>query len=552
MNVFQKRLFVTLGCASAAMLVLSSCTSGGSPGGGDGRDTFVFAASADPASLDPAFASDGESFRIAQQIFEGLVGVEEGTPDPEPLLAESWDVSDDGTQYTFHLQQDVRFHDGTEFDADAVCFNFDRWNNFTGILQSMSLSYEWIIMNGGFAESEDPSLDGTGVYDHCVAEDPSTAVVTLRRPMPEFISALTSPAFAMQSPTALEEYDADGVSGDAGAPVMPAYATEHPTGTGPFVFESWTRGENVRLTANEDYWGELGDVRNVVIPVIADPTARSQALQAGDIDGYDLVSPSDEQALRDAGFQVITRDPFNILYLGFNQSVPALQDLRVRQAIAHAINKESLVSSALSEGSEVAINFIPPTAHGWTEDVETYDYDPDRARELLAEANQENLELEFNYPTNVSRPYMPTPEQTYQALSADLKDVGITVVPKPEPWTQYTNTINGTSNHGIRILGWTGEYNAAYNFFGAFFSGPTTAWGFDDPELFEALDAARFTPTEDEQDAAFAEANRTISEFVPGVPLAHPVSFLAFAPDVEHYPASPVQNEVFNRVVFAE
>ncbi len=107
-----------------------------------------------PASLDPAFANDGESFRVARQIFEGLVGTEPGTADPAPLLAESWEVSEDGLTYTFDLKEGVTFHDGTPFDGEAVCFNFERWNNFTGILQSESLSYYWGKVNGGFATSD--------------------------------------------------------------------------------------------------------------------------------------------------------------------------------------------------------------------------------------------------------------------------------------------------------------------------------------------------------------------------------------------------------------
>jgi peptide/nickel transport system substrate-binding protein len=535
-------------------LTLSGCASSrGSEASGEDNRTFVFAASADPVSLDPAFASDGESYRIADQIFEGLVGVKPNTPDPEPLLAESWDISEDGKEYTFHLKEGVTFHDGTAFNAEAVCFNFERWNNFTGILQSQNLSWVWLQVNGGFASSEDPALDGTGRYKSCQAEGDSTAVVTLNGPMPEFISALTSPSLAIQSPTALEKYSADEVQGDEGAPIMPAYATEHPTGTGPFKFESWNRDQEIRVSAYEDYWGEKGQIQNVIFPVISDPTARRQALQSGDIDGYDLVSPADRDSLKEAGYNVINREPFTILYLGMNQAVPELKDIKVRQAIAHAINKDALVSSTLPDGSETAINFIPSSVGGWNEEVETYEYDPERARELLAEAGQSDLKLEFNYPTNVSRPYMPSPEQAFQAVSADLKEVGITIVPKPQPWSpDYLNTVSGTSDHGIRLLGWTGEYNAAYNFLGAFFNKPSKAWGFDNPELFEALTKARFTANEQEQSAAFAEVNSMIADFVPGVPLAHPVPSLAFSPKVDHYPASPVQDEVFNRITFKD
>ncbi|NCT89798.1 ABC transporter substrate-binding protein [Cellulomonas sp. APG4] len=551
MKTFGRAVALTVGAA----LALTACAAsdrdndGGEAADTDGgsRDTFIFAASSDPASLDPAFANDGESFRVARQIFEGLVGVEPGTADPAPLLAESWEVSEDGLTYTFDLKQDVTFHDGTPFDGEAVCANFERWNNFTGVLQSESLSYYWQKVNGGFASSDVESLDGTGKYESCEAPDAHTAVITLASPLPEFISALSLPSFSMQSPTALELYAADEVGGDEAAPVLPEYATAHPTGTGPFQFDSWTRGQEVVLTAYPEYWGEQGQVQRIIFTVIDDANARRQALQAGDIDGYDLVGPADVLALEEAGFQIVDREPFNILYLGMNQADPALADLRVRQAIAHAVNKEALVAQTLPEGTEVATNFIPPSVDGWSADVETYEYDPDRARELLADAGASDLTIDFNYPTNVSRPYMPTPEQVFQSISADLEEVGITVNPVPEPWApDYLDRMQGTADHGLHLLGWTGDYNDTYNFIGVFFGAESNEWGFDDPELFQLIGDARYMASKDEQVAAYEEANEAILERLPGVPLAHPVPSLAFSPKVHGYPASPVQDEVYN------
>lgn len=541
--------------AAVSALILTACasqrdndeegTGTGDPGQTGEEVTFTFAASSDPSSLDPAFASDGESFRVARQIFEGLIGTVPGTPDPAPLLAEEWEVSDDGLEYTFHLVEGVTFHDGTEFNSEAVCFNFERWNNFTGVAASESLSYYWGKVNGGYAE------DGNGKYSSCEAPDPSTAVVRLKSPLPEFIAALSLPAFSMQSPTALQEYDADNVTGESDAPVLPEYALEHPTGTGPFMFESWSPGERVTLVANPDYWGEQGEVTRVVFPVIDDPTARRQALESGDIDGYDLVAPADVAALEGAGFEIVDRDPFNILYLGMNQAVPELADIRVRQAIAYAIDREALVAATLPEGTEVATNFVPPSVVGWNPDVKTYDYDPAMAQDLLAQAGFDEsnpLTLNFTYPTNVSRPYMPTPEQVFERITADLEEVGVTIEPTPLPWNpDYLDRIQGGSDHGLHLLGWTGDYNDTYNFIGVFFGGPSNEWGFDNPELFQQINDARVVPDIEQQRVAYEEANAALLEFLPGLPIAHPVPSLAFREGVE-YPASPVQDEVYNLV----
>lgn len=540
--------------AAASALILTACASqrgeddatgdtDTGDGGTVGDATFTFAASSDPGSLDPAFASDGESFRVARQMFEGLVGTEPGTADPAPLLAESWEVSEDGLQYTFALKEGVTFHDGTEFNGEAVCFNFERWNNFTGVAATESLSYYWLKVNGGYAE------DGNGKYASCEAPDASTAVVTLSSPLPEFIAALSLPSFSMQSPTALEEYGADDVQGESDAPVLPEYALEHPTGTGPFMFESWSPGENVTIVANPDYWGEQGEVGRVVFPVISDPTARRQALEAGDIDGYDLVGPADVVALGDAGYEIVNRDAFNILYLGMNQAAEGLDDILVRQAIAHAIDRDALVTATLPEGTEVATNFVPPSVVGYNEDVTTYEFDQDRARDLLTEAGYpDGLTIDFTYPTDVSRPYMPTPGQVFERISADLEEVGITIEPTPLPWSpDYLDRVQGGPDHGLHLLGWTGDYNDTYNFIGVFFGQESPEWGFDNSEIFTMINDARVLPDLEEQTAAYEAANAELLEFLPGLPIAHPVPSLAFREGVV-YPASPVQDEVYNLV----
>ncbi|MCT2086669.1 ABC transporter substrate-binding protein [Microbacterium enclense] len=549
----RRRLLIGGSVLAIGALALSACTSqrddDGGGATGDVDSTFVFGASGDPSSLDPAFASDGESFRISRQIFEGLVGVESGTADPAPMLAESWEQSDDGLSYTFQLKEGVTFHDGTEFDADAVCFNFDRQNNFTGIAQSESLSYYWGKIMRGYADT------GTSIYGGCEAASPTEVTITLTEPFAGFIPALSLPAFAIQSPTALEEYAADEVGGTSEAPTLSEYAQAHPTGTGPFRFDSWEPGADATVSAYDGYWGEQGQVQQVIFRVIGDTTARRQALESGSIDGYDLVAPADLGALESAGYMLVNRDPFNILYLGMNQADPALADPRVREAIARAIDKEQLVTQVLPEGTTVASQFMPDSVIGFNPDVTTYDFDQAAATALLAEAGfteANPLTLTFNYPVNISRPYMPNPEQIFTNLQSQLQAVGIVVNPVSNEWGEYLDLIQGGADHGIHLLGWTGDYNDPDNFVGTFFGGPSNEWGFDNAELFSALTSARGLATEDEQEPAYQAVNEQIAQFLPGVPLANPVPTLAFASRVTSYPASPVQDEVYNEITLSE
>ncbi|HEX5731179.1 MAG TPA: ABC transporter substrate-binding protein [Microbacterium sp.] len=551
----RKRWMSGAAIVALGALVLSGCASQREDGGGeentsDVDSTFVFGSSGDIAGLDPAMANDGETFRVSRQIFEGLVGVEAGTADPAPGLAESWEQSEDGLEYTFQLKEGVTFHDGTDFNAEAVCFNFDRMNNFTGLAATESLSYYWGKLMRGYAET------GTSIYGGCEATSETEATITLTQPFAGFIPALSLPSFAIQSPAALEEFAADEVGGTAEAPVLSEYAQGHPVGTGPFKFDAWAPGETVTLSAYEDYWGEQGQVQEIIFQVIGDTTARRQALESGSIDGYDLVAPADIGSLEDAGFNLVNRDPFNILYLAMNQAVPALADLKVRQAIAHAIDKEQLVTQVLPEGTEVAREFMPPAVIGWNEDVTTYDYDPEAAKALLAEAGYSEsnpLTLQFNYPVNVSRPYMPNPEQIYTNLASQLEAVGIVLTPVGEDWNPtYLDRIQGGQDHGIHLLGWTGDYNDPDNFVGTFFATPGNEWGFTNEELTAALTEARGLATEEEQEAAYLAVNEQIMEYLPGIPLAHPVPTLAFAERVTSYPASPVQDEVYNLVELSE
>lgn len=544
--------------ATIGVLALTACSSQRDEGGsGDTSDapsdvnsTFVFAASSDPQGLDPAFAQDGETFRVARQIFEGLVGTVPGTADPAPLLAEEWETSEDGLSTTFQLKEGVKFHDGTDFNAEAVCANFDRWYNWTGLAASEAMGYYYYKLFRGYADSPE-----TAVYKSCTPDGDSTVTIELNQPFAGFVPALSLPAFSMQSPAALEEFEADAVGGTAEAPTLSEYAKGHPSGTGPFKFDEWAPGEQLTLAYNEDYWGEKGQINEIIFRVIDDPTARRQALESGAIDGYDLVGPADSKALEDAGYKMVSRPPFTVLYLAFNQAIAELQDPKVREALSYAVDKEALISQVLPEGTEVATQFIPDVVNGWNPDVTTYEYDPEKAKALLKEAGYDEsnpLTLTFNYPVNISRPYMPDPEQIFTVLSTQLADAGVVTNPVSNEWGDYLDLTTGTNGHGIHLLGWTGDYNDTDNFVGVFFGGESMEWGFNNPELFAALDEARGIADLEEQSAKYQDINEMVAKFIPGVPLAHPAPTLAFAERVTSFPASPVNDEVFNEIVLSE
>ena len=537
----------------AVALLAAACGGDTDTGGGDDGDaeqgaTLTFGTSADPVVLDGALVSDGESLRAIDQMFEGLVTLEHGTTEVIPGLAEDWEVSDDGLEYTFHLREGVTFHDGEPFNAEAVCFNFDRWYNFSGQFQNEAVTYYWQTVFGGFSDGATPSL-----YESCEPTDESTVVLTITNPSSSILAALALTNFTFASPSALEEFGADEGDVDADGIFHPTgtYGTEHPIGTGPYKFESWSPGDRLVMVKNEDYWGEFpGNVERLIFRPIADPAARLQALQNGEIQGYDLVDPQDYPTIDgDDQLQLLSRPAFNVGYLGFTQTVEPLDDIAVRQAIAHAIDREAVVEGFYAGQGEVAHEFMPPLVVGYADDVTQYEYDPERAQQLLEDAGYDlPVEIDFAYPTDVERPYMPSPQDNFEAMVSDLEECCFKVEKKSATWSPdyLDNAQNG--RYGLYLLGWTGDFGDPDNFVGTFFQTEQKQWGFNNPEIFDLLDRAEQETDPDERESLYQEANRVIMDFLPGVPYVHTEPGLGFAANVTGFIPSPVTLEQFSIV----
>ncbi|GIJ21921.1 ABC transporter substrate-binding protein [Micromonospora lutea] len=544
---------VAIAAVAAAALAVAGCAESDREGSsGSSKDTLVFGVAGDPKVLDPSFASDGESLRVARQVFETLVRPEEGGTKVSPGLAESWEPDAAGTTWTFKLRSGVKFHDGTDFNAEAVCVNFDRWYNAKGLMQSPDVTAYWQDVMGGFAANESDTL-GESLFKSCSVTDPTTVALTFSRVSSKIPAALMLPSFSMHSPKALQEHDASNVSGSADDIKYPAYATEHPTGTGPFKFKAWDiANKTLTLERNEDYWGDKAKLKSLIFKTISDENARKQELRSGGIQGYDLVGPADVEPLKSEGFNVLTRPAFNILYLAINQKGnPKLADLKVRQALAHAINRQALVDSKLPPGAQVAVNFFPDTVEGWNGDVTKYEYDVEKAKSLLAEAGASDLKLRFHYPTEVTRPYMPNPKDLFELLSADLQAAGITIEPIPLKWSpDYLNATTSGNKHDLHFLGWTGDYGDGYNFIGTFFDRQKDEWGFNNPALFEKFKTADSTADQAARVALYKELNADIMNFLPGVPISHSPPAIVFGKDVTGVKASPLTDERFSSAEF--
>ena len=548
-----RRTVLKAGAAAAAVL-LTGCTpepgrsapstapASEPPTASPADTTFTMGIAAAPVTLDPALALDTESYRVTRQILETLVGVDPATGVPAPRLASEWSEADDGRAYRFRLRPGVTFHDGTAFDAEAVRANFERWYRLPGDARPVEGGLAFRSVFGAFAEDEDESL-----YHSCEVLGPLEVQLNLTRRFTGLVASLAMPAFAISSPAALKAGAADRLTEERGGHKVSRYGLA-PVGTGPFTFANWER-DRVVLSAYQGYWGAAGDVRTVVFKALPHPETRLRALKAGDIDGYDLVTPATYADLARAGMQVLQRDPFSVVYLGMNQAADGLDDITMRQAIAHAIDRQALIDSFFLQGTKEAMQFIPRSLGVTNETIPYYAYNPERSRELLADARYDGAELTFYYPLGVTRAYLPTPEKVYAELSRQLTAVGINIKPVPIPWDEgYLDTIQGSTDHALHLSGMSGSYRDPDNFVGPLFGSKSMEFGYDSAQIRSKIARAKTLPEGEDRVQAYHSINEQLARAVPAVPLAFPISALAMGPRVASYPASPMLDEVYNRI----
>jgi len=300
--------------------------------------TFVMGRGADADRLDPARTTSGESVKIITNVFNGLVRFKEGTTEVEPDLATEWSISPDGLVYTFKLRDDVKFHDGTPFTADAVVYTIERQANEDHPTHFEDMSY------AGFTLEPLEKIEKIDDY---------TVQITLTNPYAPFLKNLAMFSNYIVQPAAVDEM------GDE-------YA-QHPIGTGPYVFESWTRDDRIVLKANDDYFRGRPAIDEIVFRVIPENAARLAELQSGNIHLMDGISPSDLGRIEDDDSLVLYSMPgLNINYMRFPFNHEPFDDKRVRQAFSYAVNRENIVEYLYQGAGVVAEAPIPKTMMDYT------------------------------------------------------------------------------------------------------------------------------------------------------------------------------------------
>lgn len=362
--------------------------------------------------------------------------------------------------------------------------------------------------------------------------DDYTVKLYLNRPDVAFLPKVAFSAFGIQSPANLEQF---GGGGDL---------FKNPVGTGPYKFVEWVPDQTITIERFDDFWGDAAKVETVVYRVIAEPPARALELQAGTVDGIDNVAPDDIPTLEaDPNITVYARPKFNVGYIAFMVDHPPFDDVKVRQAIAHAVNKEAIVEALYPPTAEVATQYIPPGIFGHTDDLEDWPYDPDKAKDMLAEAGfPDGFETDL-WVMPVSRGYFPTPKEVGEAIQADLAAVGIKAEIVTYDWGTYLEKTLETCEHDICMLGWMADYADATNFLDVFFTGADCHFGSPFPEVMELLAEGGATFDLAERQAIYDQANQLIHDLAPGVPIVHNSSMIAFLKDWSGIKPDPFSNE---------
>jgi ABC-type transport system substrate-binding protein/ABC-type dipeptide/oligopeptide/nickel transport system permease component len=364
----------------------------------------------EPPLLDPtasAAAAIGEV--VFPTVFEGLVqlGPDGGV---EPLLARSWEISPDGLTYRFHLRSGVHFQDGAAFDADTVRFSLER------------------AIGPGSTNPQKPLL---ACIDRVAVIDPETVDLDLNHPCFGLLQVLGWSAAVMVSPASAVEN------------------RSHPVGTGPFRFGSWRRGVAVDLVRNPDYWGPAPHLDRVSVRFIADPNAALDALATGDVDAFAaLPAPESIARLRrDPRFTVAVEPSEAKTILAINNRAGPLADLRVRRALAFAIDRQAIIDAAMfGLGTPIGSHFAP-TERGYVDLTGRYPHDPAKARALLAEAGYTGgLDLTLKLPP------LAYARRSGEVVAAELAEIGVRVTLVPMEWVPWLDQVFGHHDFDLTIV----------------------------------------------------------------------------------------------------
>ncbi len=495
--------------------------------------TLIFGRGGDSIGLDPGHEMDGESFKVCDNIYDTLVQYRDGSTELAPGLATTWESSEDGLIWTFHLRQGIKFHDGSPFNAEAVLFSLNRQHEPAHPFHRVGGTYGYWI-DAGLAD----------VVDKITAPDDSRVQIYLKKPYAPFIYTMTMPPFAIVSPTAVRKWGAE--------------FTNHPVGTGAFKFVRWDRNDKIVLEANDAYWNGRPNLDRIIFRAIPDNAVRFINLQEGSLHAIQFPNPDDLPLIQgDTNLQLIVEPGMSIGYLAMNMDKPPFDNRKVRLAMNHAVNKNAIVEHLYQGTGIAAKNPIPPTLWSYDDTIEDYDYNPEKAKNLLAEAGYPNGFETTLWALPVPRPYIPDGRMLSEVLQSNFRDIGVETKIVTFDWGTYLEkTKNG--EHDMALLGWSADFGDPDNFLYYLLSktaakkpaGNIAFYRSD--EMQDVLERARISNDSDERIALYKQAQAIFHRDVPWVPIAHAQQILVANKKVQNLKLHPLTWKYLRHVSLAE
>ena len=495
--------------------------------------TLVYCSEGSPENFYPGVNTTGTSADANEPIYNRIVEFERGGTKVVPGLAEKWDISADGKEYTFHLRKGVKWHSSNkgfkptrDMNADDILFMFERqWKEDNAYFKVTSPNHSYF--NDMAMPKLLKSVEKVNNY---------TVKITLNQPEAPFLANLAMPYAAVQS----KEY-ADAML-KAGTPEK---IDQDPVGTGPFYLVQYQKDAIIRYKAFPQYWAGKAKIDDLVYAITPDASVRRAKLQKGECHVMPYPSPADLEVIRkDPNVQVLEQPGLNVGYLAYNTAKKPFDDVRVRKAINMAINKKAIIDGVFLGTGVAAKNPIPPSQ--WSYNDATIDdaYNPEAARKLLAEAGYPNGFTSDLWAMPVQRPYNPNAKRIAELMQADLVKVGVTAEIKSVEWGEYRKRLQA-GEYQMGMYGWIGDNGDPDNFLytmlgcaSAQSGGSNIAKFCHQPYEDLVLKAKTVTSTA-ERTKLYQQAQIIFKEQAPWFTIAHAVQINSVRKNVIDFKSSP-------------